>query len=415
MAGGTPANPATMVKIFPMVRRLAVLLVAAIVAVGAWNWFRPVPAVAATASLHSQETVQGTAPSLPWPKTGSAAVGVSGPGLIASSGNEQPASAASVAKVMTALVILTDKPIALDQLGPTVTITAADVQSYETDLAAKQSVVEVREGENLTERNLLEGLLIPSANNFADTLARWDAGTVDAFVASMNKKAADLHLTHTTFTDTSGASPNTVSTPRDLVAIGMEAMRDPVFAQIVSMGETTLPVVGIVFNVDAALGQSGIIGIKTGSGLAEGANFLFAATATADGHPVTLYGCVMGQPTLAIAFAAARALIASMVASLHVRRVIARNQAVASYVAQWGGQADLLSTVDVDLVEWPGMILRQRLDARPLQVDKPVDTGTPVGSEHVVLGDYSFDVPLVTGSPMYPPGRLWRLTRINFL
>ena len=400
---------------FPMVGRLAVLLVAVIVAVGAWNWFRPVPAVAATASLHSQETVQGTAPSLPWPKTGPAAVGASGLGLIASSGNDQPASAASVTKVMTALVILTDKPITLDQLGPTVIITAADVQSYEADLAAKQSVVEVREGERLTERDLLEGLLIPSANNFADTLARWDAGTVDAFVASMTKKAADLHLTHTTFTDTSGASPSTVSTPSDLMALGMEAMKDPVFAQIVSMGETTLPVAGLVYNVDAALGQSGIIGIKTGSGLAEGVNFLFAATATVDGHPVTLYGCVMGQPTLVIAFAAARTLIASMVASLHVRRVIARNQAVASYSAPWGGQADLLSTVDVDLVEWPGMILRQRLDARALQVDMPVNTGTPAGSEHVVLGDYSFDVPLVTGSPLYPPGRLWRLTRINFL
>jgi D-alanyl-D-alanine carboxypeptidase (penicillin-binding protein 5/6) len=398
-----------------MVGRLAVLLLAAIVAVGAWNWFRPVPAVAATTSLRGQEAVQGTAPSLPWPKTGSAAVGALGPGLIASTGNEQPASAASVTKVMTALIILTDKPMRLDQLGPTVTISAVDVQSYEADLASKQSVVEVREGEKLTERDLLEGLLIPSANNFADTLARWDAGTVDAFVALMNKKAADLHLTHTTFTDTSGASPNTVSTPSDLIALGMAAMKDPVFAQIVSMGETTLPVAGLVFNVDAALGQNGIIGIKTGSGLAEGANFLFAATATVDGHPVALYGCVMGQPTLAIAFAAARTLIASMVPGLHVRRVIARNQAVATYAAPWGGQSDLLSTADVDLVEWPGMILRQRLDARALLVNKPVNPGTPAGSEHLVLGDYSFDVPLVTGSPLYPPGRLWRLTRVNFL
>lgn len=400
---------------FPMVGRLAILVVAVIIGVGAWNYFRPVPAVAATASLHTQETVPGKAPNLPWPKTGSAAVGASGLGLIASSGNEQPASAASVTKVMTALIILTDKPIRLDELGPSVTVTAADVKSYETDLAAKQSVVEVREGERLTERDLLEGLLIPSANNFAETLARWDAGTIDTFVVSMNKKAADLHLTHTTFADTSGASPDTVSTPSDLMALGMAAMKDPVFAQIVSMGETTLPVVGIVFNVDASLGQSGIIGIKTGSGLAQGANFLFAATASSDGHPVTLYGCVMGQPTLAVAFAAATTLIASMAANLHVRRVIARNQAVASYAAPWGGQADLLSTVDVDLVEWPGMILRQRLDAPSLQINKPVNTGAPAGNEHVALGDYSFEVPLVTGSPLYPPGRLWRLTRINFL
>jgi serine-type D-Ala-D-Ala carboxypeptidase (penicillin-binding protein 5/6) len=401
-----------------MLRRFAILVLAVIVVLGgagAFNYFRPIPAVAATPSFHDQETVPGKAPVIPWPKTGSAAVAVGGLGLIATSGNEKPVSAASVTKVMTALVVLTDKPLAADQQGPTITITDADVQSYQDDLANKESVVEVRVGETLTERQLLEGLLIPSANNFAETLARWDAGSIDKFVASMNTRAADLHLTQTTFADTSGASPSTVSTPSDLTALGMEAMKLEIFAQIVAMPQADLPIAGTVYNVDGVLGQGGIVGIKTGSGLAEGANFLFAATAVVDGHPVTMYGCVMGQPTLARAFAAANSLVASMQATLHVRRVIARNQAVARYTAPWGAQADLLSKVDVDLVEWPGMILRQRLDARPLVIDKPIDASTPEGSEHLVLGDYSFDVPLVTGSALFPPGRLWRLTRINSL
>jgi D-alanyl-D-alanine carboxypeptidase (penicillin-binding protein 5/6) len=394
---------------------LAILLVALVVALGAVNYLRPIPAVAPTASLHPQDTVPGTPPTIPWPRTGSAAVGASGLGFIASSGNEQPAPAASVTKVMTALIILSDKPLQKDEPGPSITIGDADVQAYQADLADKQSVVEVRAGEQLTEFELLEGMLIPSANNFAETLARWDAGSIDAFVASMNKRAADLHMTHTTFTDTSGASSKTVSTPSDLMALGMEAMKQEVFAQIVGMAQADLPVVGTVYNVDGVLGQSGIVGIKTGSGLNLGANFLFAATAPVDGHPVTMYGCVMGQPTLARAFEAAKALIASMQPNLHVRRVIARNQAVARYSAPWGGQADLLSTVDVDLVEWPGMIVRQRLDASPLVIDKPLPAGTRGGREHLVLGDYSLDVELVTGSPLYPPGRLWRLTRINFL
>ena len=354
-------------------------------------------------------------PTIPWPTTGSAVVGVSGLGLIASSENEKPLAAASVTKVMTALIVLTDKPLQKDEPGPSITITDADVQSYQADLAEKQSVVEVQVGEQLTEFELLEGLLIPSANNFAETLARWDAGSIDRFVEAMNKRASDLHLTHTTFADTSGASPESVSTPGDLMALGMEAMRLEVFAQIVAMPQADLPIAKTVYNVDGVLGQSGIIGIKTGSGLAEGANFLFAAAAQVDGRPLTLFGCVMGQPSLARAFAAAKSLIASMKSNLHVRRVIARNQAVASYVTPWGGQSDLVSTVDVDLAEWPGMILRQRLDASTLTVDKPLAAGTREGSEHLSIGDYSLDVELVTGSPLYPPGRLWRLTRINFL
>jgi D-alanyl-D-alanine carboxypeptidase (penicillin-binding protein 5/6) len=316
---------------------------------------------------------------------------------------------------MTALVVLTDKPLKKDEAGPSITITDADVQSYLADQANKESVVAVQSGEQLTEFQLLEGLLIPSANNFAQTLARWDAGSIQAFVASMNKRAGDLHMTHTTFTDTSGASPGTVSTPGDLMLLGMEAMKLDVFAQIVGMAQADLPVAGRVYNVDSVLGQSGIIGIKTGSGLAAGANFLFAADASIDGQSVTLYGCVMGLPTLARAFAAAKSLIASMRANLHVRRIIAKNQAVASYATPWGGQSDLLSTVDVDVVEWPGMILRQRLDAPALVVDKPIAPGTREGSEHVVLGGYILDVELVTGSPLYPPGRAWRLTRVNFL
>jgi serine-type D-Ala-D-Ala carboxypeptidase (penicillin-binding protein 5/6) len=395
--------------------KIALFLVAAVVAVGVINYLRPIPAVAATSALHAQDTVPGTIPKIPWPSGGSAVIGTAGLGLIAMSGIESPISAASVTKVMTALLILTDKPLKKDETGPTMTITETDVQSYLTDQANKESVVAVEAGEQLTEFQLLQGLLIPSANNFAETLARWDAGSIDAFVVAMNKRAADLHMTQTTFADTSGASPKTVSTPSDLMRLGMETMKQEVFAEIVGMAQADLPIAGRVYNVDGVLGQSGIIGIKTGSGLAEGANFLFAADASIDGQSVRLYGCVMGLPTLARAFAAAKSLIASMQANLHVRRVIAKNQAVATYVTPWGGQSDLLSTVDVDLVEWPGMIVRQRLDARALVVDKPIGPGTREGTEHVVLGDYTLDVELVTASPLYPPGRAWRLTRVNFL
>jgi D-alanyl-D-alanine carboxypeptidase (penicillin-binding protein 5/6) len=397
-------------------KKVALLLVALVVALGAVNFFRPIPAVTASADLPTQDTVSGAVPSIPWPSAGSAAIGSSGLGFIATSGNERPLSAASVTKVMTALIILTDKPLTKDETGPFITITDVDVQSYQSDLNDKQSVVEVTAGEVLSERQLLEGLLIPSANNLAETLARWDAGTIDAFVAKMNARAADLHLTNTRFADPSGASPQSVSTPSDLMALGMAAMKLDVFAQIVAMPQAELPPpAGTVYNVDGLLGESGIIGIKTGSGLQNGANFLFAAMAQVDGHAVTVFGCVMGQPTLAIAFASARDLVSFMQAKLHVRRVIAKNQAVAGYSTPWGGQADLVSTVDVDLVEWPGMILRQRLDAPALVIDQPLAAGTREGSEHLVLGDYSLDVDLVTGSPLYPPGRLWRLTRINFL
>jgi serine-type D-Ala-D-Ala carboxypeptidase (penicillin-binding protein 5/6) len=401
--------------VFPGMRwRVGAVLLLIVVALAAWNYLRPVPAVAATAALPTSEVVPGTPPALPWPGVGSAAVGVSGLGFIASSGNEKALPAASVTKVMTALIILEDKPLQRGEDGPTLTLTDADVQAYQADLAQNQSVVAVEAGEVLTEDQALEGMLIPSANNLAETLARWDAGSVQAFVTKMNDRASELHLAHTKFADPSGIDPASVSTPSDLMALGMVAMKQDVFADIVAMASADLPVAGTVYNVDRALGQDGIVGIKTGSGFNLGANFLFAANVTVDGRQTVIFGCVMGEPTLDLAFSRAKALISSMQPALHVRRVISRNQSVATYSFPWGPQTDLISSADVDLVEWPGMVLRQRLAANQVVVDSPLNAGAQEGSEHLSLGDYSLDVPLATADPVYPPGRLWRLTRLSF-
>jgi D-alanyl-D-alanine carboxypeptidase (penicillin-binding protein 5/6) len=392
--------------------RIGIVLLLVVLGLATWNYLRPIPDVAASSGPPASEMTAGTPPVMPWPARGSAAVGVQSLGFIASSGNEQAIPAASVAKVMTALVILEDKPLKKGDPGPTITITDTDVQSYNADLANKESVARVQAGEQITELQLLQGALIPSANNFAETLARWDAGSADAFVAKMNARATALHLAHTKFADTSGANAATVSTPSDLMSLGMTAMKQEVFAQVVGMGSADLPVAGTVYNVDSVLGQSGIVGIKTGSGLNSGANFLFAATISVDGVPITFFGCVMGQSTLDDSFAAAKKLIGTMQSGLHVRKVLVKNQTVATYITPWGAQTDLVSTVDVELIEWPGMVLRQRLDAHPLVLDQPLPAGTQEGTEHMVLGDYNLDIPLATAGPMYPPGRFWRLTRL---
>jgi serine-type D-Ala-D-Ala carboxypeptidase (penicillin-binding protein 5/6) len=319
-------------------RILAVLLLA-VIAAATWNYLRPIPAVAASGYVPASEAIAGTLPPIPWPVRGSAALGVQGLGLIASSGNEEAIPAASVTKVMTALVILEDKPLRANETGPTITLTDADVQSYQADVANKESVALVQSGEQITELQALQGMLIPSANNLAETLARWDAGSIDAFVAKMNARADALHLSHTKFADTSGANPGSVSTPTDLTVLGITAMKQEVFAQVVGMGSAEIPVAGTVYNVDQVLGQSGIVGMKTGSGLNTGANFLFAAKISVDGLPIMFYGCVMGQVTLDDTFAAAKKLIGAMQAGLHVRHVIARNQTIATYITPWGDRA----------------------------------------------------------------------------
>jgi D-alanyl-D-alanine carboxypeptidase (penicillin-binding protein 5/6) len=394
-------------------RRIGLAVLVLLIALASWNYVRPVPAIAATSSGLSQYVITGTPPDLPWPSTGSAAIGAAHLGLIATSGDTQPAPAGSVAKVMTALVLLADKPLAVNEQGPVLIITDQDVATYKADVADGQSVVPVTAGEPLSEFQALQALLIPSANNIAETIARWDAGSVTAFVGKMNDRAKALHLTHTTFADPAGASAQTVSTPADLIALGMAAMQQDVVAQVVSTVQTTLPVAGLVYNTNGALGQSGIIGIKTG--VNQGATFLFAAIANVDGQQVTVYGCVMRQPTLAIAFSAATALTESMETALKMRAIVSRNDVVGAYDAPWGSHANLVATADLAFVEWPGMILRWQLESKPLAVDGFVPSGTPAGKLHLVLGDQQADVPLATSGSLDPPGPFWRLSRINWL
>src|SRR5207247_4303168 len=136
---------------------LAVLVAAAL----GLNYLRPVPAVAATSSVVSQKTIAGSAPALPWPSSGSAAVGVSGLGKLADSGNETQIPTASVAKVMTALVVVHDNPVGLGQTGPSITVTDGDVKANKTDLQQKKSAVSAKAGGGRTQNKARQACRTP--------------------------------------------------------------------------------------------------------------------------------------------------------------------------------------------------------------------------------------------------------------
>ncbi len=230
-----------------------------------------------------------------WPAYGQAAVQI-GQSQIQAGPNQHAAAIASVAKVMTAYLVLRDHPLRPGQDGPTITLTDADVADTDRRRGQQESVVSVAAGEQLTERQALQALLLPSANNIAAVLARWDAGSADRFVARMNATARSLGMTHTRYTDPSGYDDATVSTAADQVRIVDRAMRLPVFASIVATPSATLPVAGTVHNTNTLLGHDGFVGVKTGSTAAAGGCFAFRAIRWIDGKRTTITGVVLGQP-----------------------------------------------------------------------------------------------------------------------
>ena len=150
-------------------------------------------------------------------------------------------------------------------------------------------------GEVLTERQLLEGLLVHSANNFADTLARWDAGSIPAFVAKMNSTAAQLGMDHTHYADPSGFDEGSQSTAGDLLKVAGPDMENPTFAGIVTMSSVNLPVAGTISTYTPLLGFQGVIGVKSGFTTAAGGCDVVAVMRTVHGQPTLILSAVTGQ------------------------------------------------------------------------------------------------------------------------
>jgi D-alanyl-D-alanine carboxypeptidase (penicillin-binding protein 5/6) len=299
MAYSKPARTTTRIRIRWI--RVAGLLVVVAAVAAALGYRLPAssssPAASQSDVLRSErddalgDALAGTV----WPADGQAAVRI-GQSEVHAGPNQHPAAIASVTKVMTAYLVLRDHPLAPGQDGPTITLTDADVADTDRRRRQQESVVSVAVGEQLTERQALEALLLPSANNIAAVLARWSAGSVDRFVARMNATARSLGMTRTRYTDPSGYEDATVSTAADQVRIVDRAMRVPVFASIVATPSAALPVAGTVHSTNTLLGRNGFVGVKTGSTAAAGGCFAFRAIRWVDGKRTTITGVVLGQP-----------------------------------------------------------------------------------------------------------------------
>ncbi|MGH9108235.1 MAG: D-alanyl-D-alanine carboxypeptidase family protein [Acidimicrobiales bacterium] len=378
---------------------------------------RPVPPVSA-AAVPVHDGLSGSAPALGWPSQGEAAFGVVGDGVLASHGATAPTPLGSVTKIMTAYILLHDHPLATGQDGPEIPVTAADVTSYEADKAATDSVVAVQAGEQLTERQALEALLIPSGDNMAALLAAWDAGSVPAFVAKMNDEATTLGLANTHYADVSGVQPGSASTAADQVRLTMAAMSLPVFRVIVAMPQVTLPVAGIQYNVDALLGTDHILGVKTGYTGHAGGCFVFAATTTVGTATVTVVGAILHQtatPTqpsaLQAAFDATTTLLPTIDRSLERGQVVRSGQVLATIEAPWSSPVSLRATTSVTVLGLAGEAASVKVDL-PRHLAGSVTSGERIGTALVTVGAFHQHVPLVASAGIPPVSLRWRLTDV---
>ena len=371
---------------------------------------RELPVASLTTSVAATLKVPGKAPSLPWPAVGSAELMVEGLGRIGGKGDGEPAPIGSVAKVMTAYLILKNHPLSGDDEGPELEVTAADVADYQKRIPLGQSLVAVKLGEKLTERDALEALMLPSANNIAHMLAVWDAGSEQAFLERMNDAAEELGMTGSHYTDPSGFLPSTTSTAADQVILARAALKMPVFAAIVAMPEAEIPITGTIKNYNDLLGELGIFGIKTGSTGEAGGNLVFAARLTVGGRTLTMVGAVFNQPgantpqQLAKVNKVVRKLMRAARAVVKEYTILPVKP-VGSVTTAWESTVSVSPVAPLKVVGWPGLSVPVKVTTTAPGAEVP--QGSRVGQ--VQAGKVKVD--LVTDTATAEPPLWWKLKR----
>ena len=346
-------------------------------------------------------------PALSFPAYGASAIGAVGfPGVLASSGTVDALPIASITKVITALVVLETKPIAAGEAGPEVRFSAADEGFYNRQLAQNGSVHSVRSGQVMSQFQLLEVVLIASANNYAQSLVAWAFGSESAFLDATRDWLAANGLTTTTITDASGILPTNTSTASDLVELAKLAVANPVVSQIMAMQNAEIPELGTIKNTNQLLGIDGVDGIKTGTLDEAGSCLLFSADYPIGSGAVTVVGVVLGGPDHDTIDANIRTLLAGVVSGFHEVPLVAAGHVFASYQTAWGERTDAVAANNESVILWADTPITVLVQVAELRL---AEAGTDVGLATFTVGEQTVMVTLELDSAIADPGPWWRL------
>ncbi|TXS31507.1 D-alanyl-D-alanine carboxypeptidase [Streptomyces sp. ms191] len=390
---------------------------------------RPLPEPRLVASEHTH-TVEGRL-DIPWPAKGQGAVRIPGSGTISTFGVQKPVPTASVAKVMTAYVVLKDHPLRKGEAGPTITVDAKAVAEGNSENESR--IVGLTEGSTYSQLDMLKMLMIPSGNNAARLLARWDTGSDSeaAFVEKMNAGARELGMTDTTYTDPSGLDAGTASTAVDQLKLAEAVMKNDVFRSVVSLPDAEIKDLSQrLINNNTLLNahELSIRGIKTGSSTPAGGALMWAGYKSVGDETPLILGTLMDQRadgpdpnatrSLALVLANSRKVIESVRAALTAEPVVRRGQTVGYVDDGLGGRTPLVATADLKVVATPGQRLRLVLGTAgkggsAASVPHSAKAGTEVAVLTVGEGSGSRSVPVALGENLAEPSFGTRLTRLG--
>ncbi len=364
----------------------------------------PLYAVEPTVTAVAVQPLPAPATAPAWPAAGSAAVGVGGIAGTAASGTD-PDSIASITKLVTALVVLDQMPLAVGEQGPEFRFGWADSSAYWDYRARGESALDVPVGGTLTQYQMLEGLLVGSANNYADRLAGNLFPSDEVFASAAMSWLQSHGVPGVTVVEPTGMDAANTATPEGLIALAKKAMAHPVIAEIVAKKSVDLPGAGVVENTNGLLADPGVVGIKTGT--LDTWNLLSAKDVQIGDTTVRMFASVLGQPDDASRLAASRALFTKLEQELQLTPSITAGTLAGSVQTVWGESVAVVADEDASVVLWNG---GAGTPTTEYALADSRDEGDIVGSLTVAGPLDSASVDLRLADDIDGPSPWWRLT-----
>lgn len=374
----------------------------------AWCLLRPIPQIKPEFRIRAASLTPSSS-QLSWPDS-QAALAINSSN-VESKGIKKPLPTASTAKIITALMILKQKPLQPGQQGPKIIISAQDVEIYRRYVAQDGSVLPVQVGETLTEYQALQALMLPSANNIADTLAIWAYGSLQSYAQAANNYLSSNKLYGTRVgSDASGLSPDSTSTASDLARLGYLAIQNPVLAEIVGQSSATgIPIVGTIKNVNILLGQYGINGVKTGNSDQAGGAYVAASIVEINHKSIPFVTALVGAKSLPDAMNQSLPLIRSAKKNISNVEVVKPGQIVGWYKVPWSQRIAAKAQTGLKLEVWNGHRTSTITQLDPLSANSA--PGTLAGTLRVPSTNFNDQksVSVIIKQSVPKPSISWRL------
>jgi len=318
---------------------------------------------------------------------------------------------ASITKLVTVLASLEKMPLQPGEQGHSFEFTQADSDDYWGYLRQDQSALDVPVGGSLTQYQLLEGILLGSANNYADRLARevWGSGADYAAAANQWLSQHDLGDIHVV--TPSGFDFGNVATPRALIQLGEIAEKNPVIAGIVKQKEVELPGAGRVENTNGLIDDAGIVGIKTGTiGDGDDTRYnLLSAKDIPDGDTtVRIYVAALGQTSDQGRVDASRAIYSGVEAALKDQpQTVKKGATLGTVDTAWGDTTQVVAAANARVVLWNGA---SATATTKFSLGDEWKAGEKAGTLSLKGPLDSASVPLELRTALHGPSLWWRLT-----